>query len=66
MEKFLQDDNGNFSMMRLMCVGCFIVAITICIIGLYQGKLSEYNISIGTWLGFAFAGKVGQKVVENK
>jgi len=63
---FLQDDTGNYSLMRLMCFGCFLVAVTICIVGLIQNNLDRYHISIAEWLGFAFTGKVGQKIVENK
>jgi hypothetical protein len=63
---FLKNDDGDFSMVRLMSFGCFIMAVIICIIGLKYNKLSEYHISIIEWLGFAFGGKIGQKVIEKK
>lgn len=62
---FLQDDNGDNSMIRLMSLISIVMACIITIIPTIKGT-SVDSLSLFSWLGFAFFPKVMQKVIENK
>ena len=60
---FLQDNNGNDSLMRLMCVIALIIAGTIAIIGLLKNQNTDVMVAL--FLSAAFGGKVAQKKIED-
>ena len=63
--KFFQEDNGNFSLMRLMCFISLIAAIGFGGWSIWISSATGQALS-GMFLGAAFAGKFAQKSVEQK
>jgi len=63
-KEIFSEKDGQLSLMRFMCFGCFLMAVFLCIYGVIFNCIEIYHIQIIEWLGFAFVGKVGQKFVE--
>ena len=55
--QFFKEDNGNLSMMRLMCFMALCTAIGLAFIG-------ASDMMVGMFLTFAGAGKIAQKFQE--
>ena len=55
--QFFREDNGNLSMMRLMCFMAVCAAIGLAFCG-------ASDIIVGMFLTFAGAGKLAQKIQE--
>lgn len=65
--KGLFSDNGEVSMMRVMSLIALLIGGALALIGLYLNKdLNQLSMLAGTFVGFAFGGKVGQKFAEIK
>jgi hypothetical protein len=62
---FLQDDLGDNSLMRLMSLTALISAIAFGWYSITHETSSGTEITLA-FLGFAFAGKATQKVIEKK
>lgn len=63
--KFLQDDNGNNSSLRLaMAAWLFLVLFIWAGISIYKGAMQDIPASVGTMIGLLLSAKVAQKYVE--
>lgn len=66
--KFFTEDNGNKSLMRIMCFIALLVSVVISLI-IVLGKATDTNTGIYlviSYLSVAFGGKLIQKWPENK
>ena len=62
---YLQDDNGNKSAMRLMCLMAMIAAIAFGALVVFRGDPSGNGLYISAmFLAAAMGGKIGQKALE--
>ena len=72
MPGILQEDNGNKSTMRVMCVSSFVVAVALAGATLWFSSTSQFfDVSTGIYFGTAFlvgafAPKALQKFAEEK
>jgi xanthine/uracil permease len=67
MNKFLHDNQGNESMMRLMMAWAFIVIFSVwAVICLVKMELFDIPIGIGSIIGVILAAKYGQGKTENE
>ena len=62
--EIFSESDGQLSLMRLMCFMCLCMAIGYSIFGIITKQSVVADCAL--WLGYAFAGKVGQKIFEGK
>ena len=64
---FLQESNGDNSMLRLMSFLCVLGSLLFASLGFVFPEAKEYALTlVQSFLSAAFLGKVGQKFVEEK
>ena len=63
----LQEDNGNYSALRLMALLCILAGIACAGLGFFLPGKETYALNcLQSLLSAAFLGKVGQKFFEEK
>ena len=65
--KYLQDDDGNQSTMRLVwAVSVLVIIGTWSYVSISGGQLQNFQLGDAMFIGVLFGGKVAQKYMEGK